>query len=125
MRRFISKKTIKIPKYKILSIKIVSTLILLSFTYITLSILITKDNEKIIKLIGSNSFGNSLSSYNIYNNKNILFYENSFGIYPNTTKSSYNTNNIHELTLSKPLVYIYNTFQKEKYKSINKSFNTC
>ncbi len=119
MRRFITKRKVKIPRYKILSIKIVSFLLLFSFIYIIFSIIITKDNSPLLNIIGSNSFGNNLSSYNIYKNNKQLFYQNSFGSYSSTTKTSYNSSNLHELILSKPLIYIYNTFQTEKYKSTN------
>ncbi len=108
MRRFISRKKILIPKYKLFLLKAFLTLII----FIILSFLLTKNIDLIKNYLTKNSFGTSNIS-----NKNI--YQNIFGTIPNSEETIYNYNNIEDL-ISNPKIYIYNTFQSTTYKKSNK-----
>lgn len=102
MKRFITRKKIKVPRYKILYF--------LTFLIITFMIIINVgvniflnsiDKDKLSNSIYSNSFGN------IFKSNNNLFYENVFGLPFNDTK-------VNGEALE-PIIYLYNTFQTDKY----------
>ncbi len=118
MQRFVSRRVIKIPRYKLLIIKVVSIFIIILIIYFSISIFISSNNSKLLYLINYNSFGNNLNSPYIYN-KDLYLYKNSFGLIPYSKTTNYNSNNMKDLIISKPLVYLYNTFQTAQYQSTN------
>ncbi len=102
MKRFITRKKIKVPRYKILYF--------LTFLIITFMIIINVgvniflnsiDKDKLSNSIYSNSFGN------LFKSNNNLFYENVFGLPFNDTKVNGE--------VEEPIIYLYNTFQTDKY----------
>ena len=115
MKRFISKKRIKLPRYKIIILKLLSIFLILTFLNISLNFFLTKiNNTHLLNILNTNSFG-SLSSF-IFSKENLL-YNNIYGLNLHTSKeTSTKTPNKTALNLS-PIVYIYNTFQTSKYKN--------
>ncbi len=115
MKRFIARRKIKIPKYKIIGFKILIFMMVLVFINVFINIYIdlflTYDMFKVVRL---NAFGNIIDKYNF--NKNLL-YKNSYGfnIYLDKIVSN-NNSNITDLVINaEPIIYIYNTFQTDKY----------
>ncbi len=117
MKRFITKKRIKLPKYKILLLK--SIFILLSFLF--LNYLLNKNINLIYNILNYNSF-------------NIIKYHQSFNltkyIFGFTPKTPIEDNQevtltipkYEKLEIKKPLIYLYNTYQTSKYHT--NYFNT-
>ena len=121
MRRFISKKRIKLPRYKIYFLKLIFFFLFILFLNISLNIYLSKTNHQtLLNTFGASSFGNLLPSYNLFT-KDKLFYHNVYGFSPDIPVSNTNSN-ITDLLVSKPVVYLYNTFQTSKYK--NNYYNT-
>lgn len=120
MKRFIARKKIKMPRYKVIGIKIFIILsILLGLNILVnmyIDLFLNKDTLNVLNL---NAFG--LDKYYINNN---LLYKNSYGmnIYFDKVVSS-NNNNLTEFIINtEPIIYIYNTFQTDKY--LNKYYNS-
>lgn len=115
MKRFITKKKIKIPRYKLLYIMIflcIILIILINFiVHVFLSIL---PNDKIVNIMNQNAYGNIFYSYNKQNNLNTIF-KNAFGFPLLPSKSVMNENNNIKDFVSEPTIYLYNTFQTDKY----------
>ena len=88
MQRFVSRRVIKIPRYKLLIIKVVSIFIIILIIYFSISIFISSNNSKLLYLINYNSFGNNLNSPYIYN-KDLYLYKNSFGLIPYSKTTNY------------------------------------
>lgn len=123
MKIFVTKKVIKIPRYKlwyIISIFSIALIIILNFL---INIYLKRTNiENLLNFIVGNSTGNVLNKYNMYKNKSNIFYKNIYGFNLNlNTSVSTKQNNIEDIiennSLGDPLVYLYNTFQTDKYKS--------
>ena len=123
MKRFISKKSIKLPRYKIYLLKLFLVLILIFIINITLNIYLSKTSkDAILNTFGANSFGNILPNYNLFS-KSQLFYNNTYGFDISKDTPTFNDNsNIKDIIVTKPLIYLYNTFQTSKYK--NNYYNT-
>ena len=102
MKRFITRKKIKVPRYKILYF---FTFLIITFMIIInvgVNIFLNSiDKDKLSNSIYSNSFGN------IFKSNNNLFYENVFGLPFNDTKVNGE--------VEEPIIYLYNTFQTDKY----------
>ena len=117
MKRFITYKNNK--KFKNIYLKLFLFLIFILLINFGINLALKYGNkEKFINLFVGNSFGNVTSS-NIFKNQKYYFYKNSYGI--NFTLDKYvsnNKDNLEELIVpSDLLVYIYNTFQTDKYKN--------
>ena len=125
MKKFISKKKISMPRYKLLFILFFLSIILIILINLFIKLSFKNINkEKFLNLFIGNSFGNVISNYNMFGYKYFIFYKNIFGfeINNNSLVSNENTN-ISEIVIdSKPVVYIYNTFQTDKY--VNNHYNT-
>lgn len=115
MKRFISRKVIKIPRYKLLYFY----LIIIIFFIICLNLIINiifphLNSQTIVNNLFYHSYGLKKPEYN-------LLYYNAFGLnYKSNEGVTSNKTNIEELIVnspSEPLIYIYNTFQTSKYKS--------
>ena len=102
MKRFITRKKIKVPRYKILYFLIFSIITFMIIINIGVNIFLNSiDKDKLSNSIYSNSFGN------IFKSNNNLFYENVFGLPFNDTKVNGE--------VEEPIIYLYNTFQTDKY----------
>lgn len=107
MKRFITHKTIKVPRYKLLYIWGFIFVFLIIIINISLNIFLKFNNQEIlVDSIIDNSYGNIFYVNDTTNNK---FYKNIFGFpFSNESKVSGVMNN-------EVLIYLYNTFQTEKY----------
>ena len=102
MKRFITRKKIKVPRYKILYFLIFSIITFMIIINVGVNIFLNSiDKDKLSNSIYSNSFGN------IFKSNNNLFYENVFGLPFNDTKVNGE--------VEEPIIYLYNTFQTDKY----------
>ena len=108
MKRFITRKTIKVPRYKLLCFYIILIIVLMVFIKLTLNMFLKSfDQEKLTSSIINNSYGSIFSINN--NSKENRFYNNIFGFpFSNESKVS---NTID----TEPVIYLYNTFQTDKY----------
>ncbi len=124
MKRFISRKTIKVPRYKILYIGTMIVIILIIVLNLGINLLVSNNKDLIENRIIKNAFGNIIPNYKNYSFKDLLR-KNLYGIdiELSETVGSIN-NNIKDLVIENkkegnPIIYIYNTFQTSKYKSNN------
>lgn len=110
MRYFITRKKVKVPRYYLL----LGFLGLIIFLIILLNIITNKIKDtKFQTVLLNNSLGNITEN----NEKNYSLFHNIFGFSPKSSSSVSNTNNnIENLIIGKePLIYLYNTFQTDKY----------
>lgn len=113
MKRFISKSKIKFPRYKMIYRFLFGFLFLIFF----IDFIISKSlSEDLVRIMESNIWGNQ-------NMNKDFFIKNSFGFKKNdSTNVNSNDNNLKDIfievdKLEDPLIYIYNTFQTDKYKN--------
>ncbi len=125
MKRFISRKRIKVPRYKLLYLKTIFMIVLIISLNLIITLGINNNNKDfILNILVNNSFGSIIPSFkkSYYSN---LFWKNIYGFKIKEDKRVTNTNdNIKDIVidskkLSNPIIYIYNTFQTSKYKSTN------
>lgn len=120
MKIFIAKKRIKLPRYKLYYIILSLSIILIILLNITLNIFLKNNEEPFLDIFLGNSFGN-ITTHNINNMHDFLFYRNIWGL--NIKKDTQATNinpNIKDIIItpeSTKIVYIYNTFQTSKYQA--------
>ena len=114
MKRFIAYKRIKKLKYK----KIIIYSLVICLLFIFINILFKRINiENFLNIVKKNSFGN-VTTNNLFNNYKTFFYKNSFGLNFSLDESVINeNNNLEDLSVSMPIIYLYNTFQTDKYAS--------
>lgn len=107
MKRFITKRKIKVPRYKLLYGITFSIICLMIIIKLGINIIFNKINkDNLGNILANNSFGNIF--YESSDKDNFLI-KNVFGFPFNTGKMvSKESNDL-------PLVYIYNTFQTDKY----------
>ena len=117
MKRFISKKTIKLPKYKIIILKLLLVIIL----FLILNLFINKNTNLIYQTLNNNSF-NIIKYHKSYNLTKYIFGFNINKPPKEDTNVTFNIPKYEKLVINKPLIYLYNTYQTSKYK-IN-YFNT-
>lgn len=120
MRQFISKKRIKVPRYKLYYFLFVVTIFLIFFVNIILNLFLSRINQNdFLDVLIGNSFGNVLE-YQMSGFDQDYIYYNSFGIPFHLDETVMKENgSISEVVSSelKEVVYLYNTFQTDKYKS--------
>ena len=115
MKRFIAKKTIKIKRYQLWSRLLVISLLLILTLQIVFSISINLLNNHLPSSFIAYTYGNLLPT----TSTNKYFYKSIFGFTPKEKeiKEVFSEDNISKRTEeSNPTVYIYNTFQTDKYK---------
>ena len=124
MKRFITKKIIKIPRYKLLYLISVFSIVLIIVVNILINGYLKKiDSAKFLNIIMGNATGNILKNYNIYQNNSNMFYKNIYGFNFNRNKPATNkVNNLKDIIidakeLGEAEIYLYNTFQTDKYKN--------
>ncbi len=112
MGRFITKKKIKVYKYQIyIGVVLIFILFIILINIIMNFIL----NKNFMNILVSNSFGNTISDYKMLSNKKDLFYRNIYGFKINDSSPVFKPN-ISNIVDSEPLIYLYNTYQTDKYK---------
>lgn len=120
MRQFISKKRIKVPRYKLYYFLFAVTIFLIFFVNIFLNLFLSRINQDdFLDVLIGNSFGNVLE-YQMSGFDQDYIYFNSFGIPLDLDEAVMKENgSISEVVSSdlKEVVYLYNTFQTDKYKS--------
>ncbi|MBE6154515.1 MAG: hypothetical protein E7163_02945 [Firmicutes bacterium] len=116
MTRFVSQKTYKIHSKRLYFSILIITLIIIINSILKYSLKKINDN-KILNLLANNSYGISLNKNNKNSSKYNNFYKNIYGInLYSDTKVTVENNNINELIVNtKPLIYLYNTYQTDKY----------
>lgn len=112
MRYFITRKKVKVPRYYLLLGFLGLTIILI----ILLNIITNKIKDtRFHTVLLNNSLGNITEN----NEKSYPLFHNIFGFSIKPSSSVSNTNNnIENLIIGKePIIYLYNTFQTDKYQN--------
>lgn len=110
-KRFVSrklKKTQKVLGWKLMTVFLVGIVMLNFLGGLILKVI---DKDLMQHVLVSNSVGNN--SYDFES----LFYNNAFGLKFSSSVQVSNNANLQEVIDDNPLIYIYNTFQTDKYKS--------
>lgn len=111
MKRFVSRKVIKIERYKLLWVCLVGFLVLLfSINFLTNIVVKKIASEKIQNFFTVNTFGEALRG------SDNLWYKSIWGWDLKKEEPVFNNTNLNSL-IDNPIVYIYNTFQTDKYKN--------
>lgn len=105
MKRFVTKKVVKMPRYKFIYIFSFIIIMFIILINIGIKVFLKKvDQTKILTALVDNSFSTLFAS------KSNLFYQNIFG-FPLKEDSI----NLEAFKTEEPIIYLYNTFQTEKY----------
>ena len=120
MKQFITKKKIKVPRYKLCYFVLAFSIFLIFGVNLLLNVLLNHTSQDgFLNVFVGNSFGN-IMDYRLSNLNETYFYHNSFGLSmeeDKTVMKDYGSlKDIQEEEL-RELVYLYNTFQTDKYKS--------
>lgn len=113
MKRFVTVRTRKVPRFKLIYLITFILIILIVVINIGVNIFLKYSNEDITISLVSNSYGNIFSD-NKHRDLRNIFYKNVYG-FPFRYDTKVNDNINLESFISKPIVYIYNTFQTDKY----------
>ena len=120
MKQFISKKRVKIPRYKLYYFVFAISIFLIFFMNLIFNLVFRyMDQEKFLNVLLGNGFGNVME-YQLSNFGEDYFYQNTFGIPTYTDETVMREyGSMGEVISSelKEVVYLYNTFQTHKYKS--------
>ena len=119
MKQFVSKKSIRLPRYKIYYFIFVIIIVLAFCFHLFIHFIFNYfDQEKFLPVFIGNSLGN-LSEYSPFNWTD-YFYHNVFGMSLSHEQVAGEENGFLESVFIEQLpevVYLYNTFQTDKYKS--------
>ncbi len=116
MKRFVTKKKIKVPRYKLIYIITFSSIILIIICNAIITLFLKNINVNMANF-EKNLYGLDLSNKDdFYNN---FFKKNIYGLKFKKDETVINdkTNFTDIVIDNSPLIYIYNTFQTDKYKS--------
>lgn len=118
MKRFITKRTIKMPRYKLFYKLFFFSIVIILFIELFCSFAFKYiDSDSFFSLVVRNSYGNILHDNKFYQKD--FFYKNVYGFSFFKDKDEdvvLEEQNISELVIdANPSVYIYNTFQTDKY----------
>ena len=100
MKRFISKKTIKLPKYKIIILKLLLVIIL----FLILNLFINKNTNLIYQTLNNNSF-NIIKYHKSYNLTKYIFGFNINKPPKEDTNVTFNIPKYEKLVINKPLIF--------------------
>ncbi len=118
MKYFVAYKKVKLPKYKVYYLMIIFLIILFLIFNLIMYIFINKENsQEFINLFLTNSYG---INNNTFNNLDNFLFKYTFGLPILKDKTVIKENNSVENIINDDLekiVYIYNTFQTDKYQS--------
>ena len=117
MKKFIARKKIKVPRYKIYYFLLACSVFFVFILNIFVSLVLKSDmGNTFLQLLASNSLGGII---NTWDNASYV-YQNAFGLDKQKEETvSNNYDSIENVVVeeNKDIVYIYNTFQTDKYKS--------
>ena len=117
MKKFIARKKIKVPRYKIYYFLLACSVFFVFILNIFVSLVLKSDmGNTFLQLLASNSLGGII---NTWDNASYV-YQNVFGLDKQKEETvSNNYDSIENVVVeeNKDIVYIYNTFQTDKYKS--------
>ena len=117
MKKFIARKKIKVPRYKIYYFLLACSVFFVFILNIFVSLVLKSDMGKtFLQLLASNSLGGII---NTWDNASYV-YQNVFGLDKQKEETvSNNYDSIENVVVeeNKDIVYIYNTFQTDKYRS--------
>lgn len=120
VRQFITRKRIKIPRYKLYYLAFVFCVIIIFLFNVVLTFVLDGENgEEFSNVLVGNSYGNVVE-YHFSGIDNSYLFQNSFGIKKHLEDSVIQIDGtLEEIVIQdlKEVVYIYNTFQTDKYKS--------
>ena len=117
MKKFIARKRIKVPRYKIYYFLLACSVFFVFILNIFVSLVLKSDmGNTFLQLLASNSLGGII---NTWDNASYV-YQNVFGLDKQKEETvSNNYDSIENVVVeeNKDIVYIYNTFQTDKYRS--------
>lgn len=117
MKKFIARKKIKVPRYKIYYFLLACSVFFVFILNIFVSLVLNSDmGNTFLQLLASNSLGGII---NTWDNASYV-YQNVFGLDKQKEETvSNNYDSIENVVVeeNKDIVYVYNTFQTDKYKS--------
>ena len=117
MKKFIARKKIKVPRYKIYYFLLACSVFFVFILNIFVSLVLNSDmGNTFLQLLASNSLGGII---NTWDNASYV-YQNAFGLDKQKEETvSNNYDSIENVVVeeNKDIVYVYNTFQTDKYKS--------
>ena len=117
MKKFIARKKIKVPIYKIYYFLLACSVFFVFILNIFVSLVLKSDmGNTFLQLLASNSLGGII---NTWDNASYV-YQNVFGLDKQKEETvSNNYDSIENVVVeeNKDIVYVYNTFQTDKYKS--------
>ena len=117
MKKFIARKKIKVPRYKIYYFLLACSVFFVFILNIFVSLVLKSDmGNTFLQLLASNSLGGII---NTWDNASYV-YQNAFGLDKQKEETvSNNYDSIENVVVeeNKDIVYIYNTFQTDKYRS--------
>lgn len=117
MKKFIARKKIKVPRYKIYYFLLACSVFFVFILNIFVSLVLKSDmGNTFLQLLASNSLGGII---NTWDNASYV-YQNAFGLDKQKEETvSNNYDSIENVVVeeNKDIVYVYNTFQTDKYKS--------
>ena len=119
MRKFITKKRIKVPRYKLYYLAFGFSLVIIFFFNIILTLIWDDGNEEFLNVWVGNSYGNVIE-YHLTGVNDLYLFKNSFGmdrLWEETVMGDKDSLENIVVTDLEEVVYIYNTFQTDKYKS--------
>ena len=120
MRQFVSRKKIKVPRYKLYYFVFAFSIFLIFGLNVVVHLFLKNTNQtEFLNVLVGNSFGNiGEYRYSLWNEN--AFYYNVFGFDIESSETVMNEgHSIQEVVASnlKEVVYLYNTFQTDQYKS--------
>lgn len=117
MKKFIARKKIKVPRYKIYYFLLACSVFFVFILNIFVSLVLKSDmGNTFLQLLASNSLGGII---NTWDNASYV-YQSAFGLDKQKEETvSNNYDSIENIVVeeNKDIVYIYNTFQTDKYRS--------
>lgn len=117
MKKFIARKKIKVPRYKIYYFLLACSVFFVFILNIFVSLVLKSDmGNTFLQLLASNSLGGII---NTWDNASYV-YQNVFGLDKQKEETvSNNYDSIENVVVeeNKDIVYVYNTFQTDKYRS--------
>ena len=117
MKKFIARKKIKVPRYKIYYFLLACSVFFVFILNIFVSLVLKSDmGNTFLQLLASNSLGGII---NTWDNASYV-YQNVFGLdkqKEETVSNNYDSIENAVVEENKDIVYVYNTFQTDKYKS--------
>lgn len=120
MKRFVARRVIKIPRYRLFYFLLFFSVLLLVFLNLVLTIFLKGiDGTSFFNFFVGNSYGNIIDSYSMKVSSKNYFYQNVFGFpFSYSQPVMEEKPNLEDpIIQSSPIIYLYNTFQTDKYQN--------